>query len=238
MRVLIVEDDHRLAASVRRGLEHDGIAADVVYDGEEALAAASTTPYDVILLDIMLPKVDGVEVSRQLRRQRVQTSILMLTARDSIDDRVVGLESGADDYLVKPFALREVVARIKALSRRHLADRTAVLTAGPVALDTGAHKLTVDGESVELTPKEFAILEFFMLNQEQLLTRDQIIEHVWNYDFEGGRNLIETYINRLRSKLTRGGRNDPFITVRGSGGYRFEYPARAQARVLPSRRSE
>ena len=165
MRVLIVEDDHRLAASVRRGLEDVGIAADTVYDGEEALAAASTTPYDVILLDLMLPKVDGVEVSRQLRRQRVQTPILMLTARDSIDDRVVGLESGADDYLVKPFALREVVARIKALSRRHLADRTAVLTAGPVALDTGAHKLTVDGESVELTPKEFAILEFFMLNQ-------------------------------------------------------------------------
>src|SRR4030088_1523882 len=129
MRVLIVEDDHRLAASVRRGLEDAGFAADTVYDGEDALAAALTTSYDVILLDLMLPRGDGIEVSR--RRRRVQVPILMLTARDSVDDRVLGLESGADDYLVKPFALREVVARIRALSRRHLADRIAVLSAGP-----------------------------------------------------------------------------------------------------------
>jgi DNA-binding response OmpR family regulator len=232
MRVLIVEDDHRLAASLRRGLEDAGIAADVVYDGEEAFAAASTTPYDVILLDLMLPKLDGVEVSKQLRRQRVQTPILMLTARDSIDDRVLGLESGADDYLVKPFALREVVARIKALTRRHLADRSAVLTAGPLGLDTGAHKLVINDQDIELTPKEFAILEYFMLNQGRLLTRDQIIEHVWNYDFEGGRNLIETYINRLRSKLVKAGAGDPFVTVRGSGGYRFEHRSRPRNGVL------
>jgi DNA-binding response OmpR family regulator len=198
----------------------------VVYDGEEAFAAGSTTPYDVILLDLMLPKVDGVEVSKQLRQQRVQTPILMLTARDSVDDRVLGLESGADDYLVKPFALREVVARIKALTRRHLADRSAVLTAGGLALDTGAHKLVINEQDIELTPKEFAILEYFMLNQGRLLTRDQIIEHVWNYDFEGGRNLIETYINRLRSKLVKAGGDDPFVTVRGSGGYRFEQRSR------------
>jgi DNA-binding response OmpR family regulator len=171
----------------------------------------------------MLPKIDGVEVSRRLRAERMQAPILMLTARDSIDDRVLGLESGADDYLVKPFALREVVARIKALVRRHMADRTALLTAGPVSLDTAAHRLLVAGQGVEVTPKEFAILEYFMVNQGRLLTRDQIIEHVWNYDFEGGRNLIETYVNRLRSKLTRAGVRDPFVTVRGSGGYRFEY---------------
>ena len=150
--------------------------------------------------------------------------ILMLTARDSVDDRVLGLESGADDYLVKPFALREVVARIKALARRQLVDRTSMLTAGAAALDTAAHRLEVAGRSVVLTPKEYAILEYFMLNQGRLLTRDQIIEHVWDYDFEGGRNLIETYVNRLRSKLTRAGAADPFVTVRGSGGYRFEYP--------------
>jgi DNA-binding response OmpR family regulator len=223
MRVLIVEDDHRLAASVRRGLEDAGFAADTVYDGEEALAAAQTTSYDVILLDLMLPRVDGIEVSRRLRRRRVQIPILMLTARDSVDDRVLGLESGADDYLVKPFALREVVARIRALSRRHLADRTAVLTAGPLSLDTGARRLKVGERQVEVTPKEYAILEYFMLNQGRLLTRDQIIEHVWDYDFEGGRNLIETYINRLRGKMTSAGAKDPFVTVRGSGGYRFEY---------------
>jgi DNA-binding response OmpR family regulator len=224
MRVLIVEDDHRLAASVRRGLEDAGIAADTVFDGEEALAAAETTHYDVILLDLMLPRIDGIEVSRRLRRRRLQVPILMLTARDSLDDRVLGLESGADDYLVKPFALREVVARIRALSRRHLADRTAVLTAGPVELDTGGRKLKVGNQTVEVTPKEYAILEYFMLNQGRLLTRDQIIEHVWDYDFEGGRNLVETYINRLRGKVTRAGARDPFVTVRGSGGYRFEYP--------------
>jgi DNA-binding response OmpR family regulator len=223
MRVLIVEDDHRLAASVRRGLEDAGFAADTVYDGEDALAAALTTSYDVILLDLMLPRVDGIEVSRRLRRRRVQVPILMLTARDSVDDRVLGLESGADDYLVKPFALREVVARIRALSRRHLADRNAVLSAGPLSLDTGARRLRVGERHVEVTPKEYAILEYFMLNQGRLLTRDQIIEHVWDYDFEGGRNLIETYINRLRGKVTGAGAIDPFVTVRGSGGYRFEY---------------
>ena len=223
MRVLIVEDDHRLAASMRRGLEDAGFATDSVFDGEEAVGVALTTSYDVILLDVMLPKMDGMEVSRQLRSRRMHAPILMLTARDSIDDRVLGLEAGADDYLVKPFALREVVARIKALSRRHLPDRTAVLTAGPLALDTSAHRLTVGNHSVVLTPKEYAILEYFMLNQGRLLTRDQVIEHVWDYDFEGGRNLIETYVNRLRSKLTRAGADDPFVTVRGSRGYWFEY---------------
>jgi DNA-binding response OmpR family regulator len=225
MRVLIVEDDRRLADSVRRGLEDAGFTADTVYDGEEALAAAQTTSYDVILLDLMLPRVDGIEVCRRLRRRRVQVPILMLTARDSLDDRVLGLESGADDYLVKPFALREVVARIRALSRRHIADRTAVLRAGPLALDTGGRKLIVREQQVEVTPKEYAILEYFMLNQGRLLTRDQIIEHVWDYDFEGGGNLIETYINRLRGKITKAGAGDPFVTVRGSRGYRFEYPA-------------
>jgi DNA-binding response OmpR family regulator len=223
MRVLIVEDDHRLAASVRRGLEEAGIAADAVFDGEEALAAALTTSYDVILLDVMLPKVDGIEVSRRLRSSRMNAPILMLTARDSIEDRVAGLEAGADDYLVKPFALREVVARVRALTRRHLSDRMAVLIAGPLALDTSARRLAVAGRPLELTPKEYAILEYFMLNQGRLLTRDQVIEHVWDYDFDGGRNLVETYVNRLRGKLTRAGAEDPFITVRGARGYRFEY---------------
>ena len=222
MRVLIVEDDHRLAASVRRGLKDAGFASDVVYDDEKALAAALTNSYNLILLDVMLPRIDGIEVSRRLRRRRMHAPILMLTARDSIDDRVLGLESGADDYLVKPFALREVVARIKALTRRHIADRTALLTSGPIALDTSARKVSVDGHTLELTAKEYAILEYFMLNQGRLLTRDQVIEHVWDYDFEGGHNLIETYVNRLRGKLARAGAQDPFITVRGARGYRFE----------------
>jgi len=219
----VVEDDRRLAASIRRGLEDAGLASDIVFDGEEGLAAALTTAYDVILLDVTLPRVDGIEVSRRLRSRRMHAPILMLTARDSIDDRVAGLEAGADDYLIKPFALREVVARIKALARRHLPDRTAVLTAGPLALDTSGHRLTVRERSVELTPKEYAILEYFMLNQGVLLTREQVIQHVWDYQFDGGRNLVETYVNRLRSKLAAAGGGKPFTTVRGARGYRFGY---------------
>ncbi len=196
------------------------MAVDVAHDGEEGLAAASSTPYDVIVLDIMLPRLDGLEVTRRLREQRVETPILMLTARDGVDDRVGGLEAGADDYLVKPFALREVVARLRALTRRHVPNRKAQLTAGKLLLDTAAHTLTVNRREVDLTTKEFAILEYFLLNRGRLLTRSQILEHAWDYDFEGGRNLIEVYIGRLRKKLIEAGAGDPFITVRGSG-YRY-----------------
>lgn len=196
------------------------MAVDVTHDGEDGLAAASTTAYDVIVLDLMLPKIDGLEVTRRLREHRVETPILVLTARDGVDDRVAGLEAGADDYLVKPFALREVVARLRALTRRHVPNRKAQLHAGKMLLDTAAHTLTIDTRSVELTTKEFAILEYFLLNQGRLLTRGQILEHAWDYDFDGGRNLIEVYIGRLRKKLLEAGAGDPFVTVRGSG-YRF-----------------
>src|SRR3982074_390787 len=221
MRVLIVEDDHRLASSLRRNLGETGIVADAVHDGEEGLEAARTTAADVILLDVMLRGMDGMEVSRRLRQARVHTPILMLTARDSVDDRVGGLESGADDYLVKPFAMREVVARIRALARRHLPERTGLFMAEKVGLGTGGHVLRVDGRGVELTAKEFAILEYFLLHRGLLLTRTQIIEHVWDYDFDGGRTLSAVYIGRLRRKLIEAGGGDPFVTVRGSG-YRYE----------------
>ncbi|HLH71373.1 MAG TPA: response regulator transcription factor [Candidatus Dormibacteraeota bacterium] len=221
MRILLVEDDHRLAASLRRGLEDAGFAVDAAYDGEEALACAEATPFDLIVLDVMLPGLDGLEVSRRLRGRRVHVPILMLTARDSVDDRVQGLEAGADDYLVKPFALRELVARMNALLRRHLPDRTSTLRSGPIELDLGRHELRVHGRAVALTAKEFAILEYFMLNPGQLLTRNQIIEHVWNYDFDGGHNLIEVYVGRLRRKLLAAGTSDPLVTVRGFG-YRFD----------------
>jgi DNA-binding response OmpR family regulator len=215
-----VEDDRRLAASLRRSLMESRMAVDVAHDGEDGLAAASTTAYDVIVLDLMLPRLDGLEVTRRLREHRVETPILMLTARDGVDDRVTGLEAGADDYLVKPFALREVVARLRALTRRHVPNRKSQLRAGKLLLDTAAHTLTVGGRSVDLTAKEYAILEYFLLNQGRLLTRGQILEHAWDYDFDGGRNLIEVYIGRLRKKLIDAGGSDPFLTVRGSG-YRF-----------------
>jgi two-component system OmpR family response regulator len=220
MRVLIVEDDRRLAASLRRSLIESRMSVDVMHDGDDGLAAATSTPYDAIVLDLMLPRLNGFEVTRRLREQSVDTPILILTGRDAVDDRVAGLEAGADDYLVKPFALREVVARLRALTRRHLSNRKAQLRAGNLLLDTAAHTLNVDGKEVDLTTKEFAILEYFLLNKGMLLTRSQILEHAWDYDFEGGRNLIEVYIGRLRKKLVDAGAGDPFVTVRGSG-YRF-----------------
>src|SRR6195256_1239348 len=220
MRVLIVEDDRRLAGSLRRSLIESRMAVDLAHNGEDGLEAARTTSYDVIVLDLMLPLIDGLEVTRRLREQKVETPILMLTARDGVDDRVAGLEAGADDYLVKPFALREVVARLRALTRRHVPNRKAQLRAGNLLLDTAAQTLTVDDRAVELTAKEFAILEYFLLNQGRLLTRSQILENAWDYDFEGGRNLIEVYIGRLRKKLIEAGAGDPFVTVRGSG-YRY-----------------
>lgn len=222
MRVLLIEDDRRLAASLQRALGESGLAVDIVHDGGEGIAAMLSSPYDVAVMDVMLPGENGFAISRQLRDQKVSTPILMLTARDAVDDRVRGLESGADDYMVKPFAMRELIARIRALARRHLPDRSAVLTAGPIVMDTAAHTLTVKGSSVELTAKEFAILEFFLHNPGRLLSRSQIIEHVWDYDFEGGHNLIEVYMGRLRRKLTAAGVDDPFVTVRGSG-YRLAF---------------
>lgn len=221
MRVLVVEDDRRLAGVLDRALKGEGMTADAVHDGEAALAAALATDYDVILLDVMLPVTSGVDVARQLRQRRVATPILMLTARDAVDDRVAGLDAGADDYLVKPFAIREVLARIRALTRRHLAGRSAQLKAGPIRLDTAAHTVAVNDQFVELTAKEYSILEYFLLNQGRLCTREGVIEHVWSYDFEGDHNLVEVYIARLRRKLTAAGSPDPFITVRGAG-YRFE----------------
>jgi DNA-binding response OmpR family regulator len=221
MRILLVEDDVQLGQSIHRGLEEAGMAVDMVRDGDEALTAADVATYDVIVLDVMLPGPDGFTVARRLRERKLRTPILMLTGRTAVDDRVHGLEAGADDYLGKPFAFRELVARIRALSRRHLPDRGAVLTAGPLTLDTAAHRLSVRGREVEVTAKEFAVLEFFMLHPGQVLRREQILESVWDWDLEDGRNLVEVYVGRLRKKLLEAGVEDPFTTIRGAG-YRFE----------------
>jgi DNA-binding response OmpR family regulator len=221
LRILVVEDDARLASSLHRGLEEAGMAVDTVGDGEEALALAAAAAYDVIVLDVMLPSRDGFAVARSLREKKMRSPILMLTGRGAVEDRVHGLDVGADDYLVKPFALRELIARIKALSRRHLPDRAAVLSAGGLSLDTMAHRLTVGEAEVELTAKEFAIMEFFMLHRGQVLSREQILGGVWDWDLEDGRNLVEVYIARLRRKLSEAGAGDPFTTLRGAG-YRFD----------------
>jgi DNA-binding response OmpR family regulator len=224
MRVLVVEDDLRLASNLRRGLEEAGIAVDIVDDGIEGLAAAQSTPFDVVVLDGMLPGMDGFEVCRELRRERVRVPILMLTARDAVEDRVRGLASGADDYLVKPFAFAELLARVRALTRRHLDNRSALLEYGRLVLDSGARRLSVDGQNVELTAKEFAILEYFLHHPKRVVTRSQIEDHVWNYDFSSESNLVEVYIARLRRKLAACGVGDLIETVRGTGGYRLKRP--------------
>lgn len=227
MRILLVEDDLRLASAVGRALERQAIAVDHAPDGEQGADAARLVSYDVIVLDRMLPRLDGLEVSRRLRAAQVGTPILMLTALDTVDDRVAGLEAGADDYLVKPFAMRELIARMRALVRRHLPERSATLRHGPIEVDTASHMVGVEGRPVTLTAKEYAILEYFLLQAGRLLTREQIVSHVWNSEFDGGAdNLVEVYIGRLRRKLTAAGANDPVVTVRGSG-YRL---ARAAAR--------
>lgn len=228
MRVLVVEDNRRLNDSLRMSLNEDGYAVDSAYDGLEGEELAKLTPYDLIILDIMLPKKDGVSVCRDLRADRVKTPILMLTARDTVEDRVEGLDSGADDYLVKPFALKELRARLRALLRRESPDKTGVLAVGDLVLDPGTHQVERAGQPVDLTAKEFALLEYFMRNPNRLITREMAETHIWNYDFMGTSNVIDVYIRRLRRKI-----DDPFDvklfeTVRGAG-YRIVLPSRKES---------
>jgi two-component system OmpR family response regulator len=222
MRVLVVEDDRRLARALMRGLREAGLRADAVGTADEAVDAVASASYDVIVLDVMLPGGrDGFSVCSQLRRDGVATPVLMLTARDSVDDRVRGLEAGADDYLVKPFAFRELVARIRAVTRRHQPPKASVVEVGEVRLDADAWTVTIAGQPVALTPKEFAILELLMQNAGRLLTRSQIEEQVWDTDLHTESNLLEVYIARLRRKLSAAGANDLITTIRGAG-YRLE----------------
>ena len=221
MRVLVAEDDLGLGRALRRGLEEAHLTVDVVTSGEDALLATSSTPFDLIVLDIMLPGKDGLTVCRKLRELRVQKPILMLTARGAVPDRVRGLEAGADDYLIKPFSFAELLARLRALSRRHLAGQSAIIELGDLRLDSAARILTVRNLRVPLRSKELAVLEYFMHHPGQLLTKTQLEEHVWNYDFTAESNLVESYVAPVRRKLTAAGAADPITTVRDAG-YRFE----------------
>jgi DNA-binding response OmpR family regulator len=224
MRILVIEDNHRLNSSLAASLTHEGYSVDSAYDGQEGQDLAEMTPYDLIILDILLPEKDGLEVCRDLRRRRVQTPILLLTARDSVDDRVQGLDCGADDYLVKPFAMRELLARLRALLRRQQPYSSGRLTAGDLVMDPTTHTVEREGQPIELTPREFALLEYLLYHANQVVTRDMIEQHIWNYDFECESNVIDVYVRRLRRKI-----DDPFAvkllsTVRGIG-YRLQRPA-------------
>lgn|SRR5271157_2211970 len=226
MRLLIVEDNHRLNNSLRMSLMDDGYAVDPAFDGLEGEELAEMTPYDAIILDLMLPKKDGIEVCRDLRDKHVNTPILMLTARDTIEDRVQGLDSGADDYLVKPFAIEELRARLRALLRRDSADRSGLIQVGDLMLDPATHSVERSGSPIQLTAKEYSLLEYFMRNPDRLITREMAESHIWSYDFDGTSNVVDVYIRRLRRKI-----DDPypvklFETIRGAG-YRLCRPVEA-----------
>ncbi len=217
MRVLVVEDDLRIAEFIRKGLEEEGHAVDVAHDGDEALDWPSVVDFDVIVLDIMLPGRDGIEVCRTLRTRGVRTPILMLTARDTIDDRVAGLDSGADDYLVKPFAFAELLARLRALLRREPVLLGTTLEVANLTLDTVTRQVARAGQPVTLTNKEYALLEYLMRHPNQVLTRTMIAEHVWNFDFDTGTNVIDVHIRYLRRKIDDQHELKLIQTVRGAG---------------------
>src|SRR5580704_16355434 len=221
MRVLMVEDDVTLAKEVSRALVEYGIGVDRVETGRDAITTA-TSAFDVIIIDVMLPStMDGFGVCRELRHRSISAGIIMLTGRDAVSDRVKGLEAGADDYLVKPFAFQELLARIRALARRNLPDRGAVLRAGNIAIDTRAHLVSVGGEPLAVTSKEHAILELFVHHRGQLLSAGQVNDHTWSYDYSPRSNLVQVYIARLRRKLEGAAADHTIVTMRGSG-YRLE----------------
>ena len=217
MRVLVVEDERRIADFICKGLSEQGYAVDIACDGDEALHWVDVAEFDVIVLDVMLPVRDGIEVCRTLRQRGSRTPILMLTARDAIEDRVRGLDSGADDYLVKPFAFAELMARIRALTRRAPAAKGTVLQVGDLGLDTSTREVSREGEHVELTTKEYALLEYLMRHPNQVLTRTMIAEHVWNYDFDNATNVIDVHIRNLRRKIDDRFTAKLIHTVRGAG---------------------
>jgi len=223
MRILLVEDNRRLSDSLRLSLADDGYAVDAAYDGQEGEELAELSSYDVIILDVMLPLRSGIEVCRSLRNNHVRTPILMLTARDALEDRVLGLDSGADDYLVKPFEMSELLARLRALLRRESDDKSGLIKIADLTLDPATHFVQRAGQTIDLTSREYGLLEYLVRNPNRLITRQMAENHLWSYDSIIASNVVDVYIRRLRRKV-----DDPFElklieTIRGSG-YRLRRP--------------
>ena len=221
MRVLVVEDDVKMASLLRRGLLEEGLAADVARTGDDALWMAEATEYDAIVLDVMLPGADGFEVCRRLRESGRWSPVLMLTARDAVEDRVAGLDAGADDYLTKPFSFAELLARLRALARRAPLERPAVLEAGDLRLDPATRRAWRGEVEIGLSAKEFTLLETFMRRPGEVLSRYQLLEHCWDYGYENRSNVVDVYVRYLREKIDRPFGRKSLETVRGAG-YRLK----------------
>ncbi len=217
MRILIVEDERKLSALLKRGLEKEGMSVDLIGDGEEALWRAQATEYDAIVLDVMLPVLDGFTVCRRLREAGVWSPVLMLTARDAVSDRVAGLDSGADDYLTKPFSYAELLARLRALMRRGRPERPTELVVGDLHLDPARHQVRRGETEIELSPKELAVLETLMRRPGQVLSRFELLEHAWDYEYENRSNVVDSYVRFLRAKVDRPFGVESIETVRGAG---------------------
>ena len=217
MRILIVEDEKKIASFIKRGLKEEGYAVDIASDGEEGFFLAVTNPYDLIILDLMLPKMDGIKLCKTLREKKIRTPIMMVTALDAVSDKVGGLDSGADDYLTKPFAFEELLARIRALLRKNDGPSATMLKVQDLTLDLLSHKVDRQGETIDLTGKEYSLLEYLMRNAGAVVTRTMISEHVWDINFDTDTNVIDVYINYLRKKIDGNFDKSLIHTVRGRG---------------------
>jgi len=217
MRILVIEDEKHIADFIRQGLKEEGYSVDVAYDGEKGYFLAETEEYDAILLDLMIPKIDGVTLCRKLRQDKVTTPIIMLTAKDSVNDKVAGLDSGAEDYLTKPFIFKELLARIRVLLRKNTSQLSHKLQAADLIMDVLTHKVTRGDKEIVLTAKEFSLLEYLMRNANLAVTRTAISEHVWDINFDTTTNLIDVHINALRRKIDSGHKNKLLHTIRGRG---------------------
>jgi len=217
MRILVVEDENKIASLIKRGLKEEGYAVDIASDGLEGEFLATTNEYDAMILDVMLPKTDGITLCKNLRAKKITTPIIMVTAKDAVSDKVKGLDSGADDYLTKPFAFEELLARIRSLLRKRDSLAATKLKVDGLELDLLTHKVARDGKNIELTSKEHALLEYLMRNSGSVITRTMIAEHVWDMNFDTDTNVIDVYINYLRKKIDEGFKKGLICTIRGRG---------------------
>ena len=217
MKILIVEDEHLIATAIKKGLEQEHYIVDIAYDGEKGFDLASSGDYDLILLDLMLPKMDGIEVCCQLRQQQIHVPILMLTAKSQIEDKIKGLNSGADDYLTKPFAFEELLARIRALTRRPQKSSSEIITVGDLSINLSTYEVTRQGKPIVLSGKEYSLLECLMRHANKILNKDQLIQHVWSYESDILPNTVEVYIRNLRQKIDQPFKTKLIKTIRGFG---------------------